>query len=308
MNEMIRLYERPLNQVNYMIAGWEQWADAGENSSGLPAYLIEQLGARRVAEIKGDECYLFQMPGTHHLMRPQVKLKNGHCVSMSEHRNELWFTHIGDKGLYIFLGEEPHLNEKAYATAFFDLVQEVGIRRVVSVGGVYGAMPFEKEREVSCVYSLPRLRQELGRYAVRFSNYEGGTTIGSFLAYHAELRGIEMVAMNAFSPAYEFVRMGITVQAMRVEEDWKSWYDLMRRIDYMFGLGLDLSDLEERAQNLVDAWVTKIDELDAKHAELGVKDYLSSIAADFVERPFVPLDQAWSELDELLNDNDEQGE
>ncbi len=228
MNEMLRLYERPLNQVNYMIAGWEQWADAGENSSGLPAYLIEQLGARRVAEIKCDECYLFQMPGTHHLMRPQAKHKNGHCVSMSEHRNELWFTHIADKGLFIFLGEEPHLSEKAYADAFFDLVQELNIRRVVGVGGVYGAMPFEKEREVSCVYSLPRLRQELSRYAVRFSNYEGGTTIGSYMAHRAELRGVEMVVLNAFSPAYEFVRMGITVQAMRVEEDWKSWYDLMR--------------------------------------------------------------------------------
>lgn len=306
MNEMMRLYERPQNPINYMIAGWEQWADAGENSSGLPAYLIEHLGARRIAELRCDECYLFQMPGTHHLMRPQVKLKNGHVVSMAEHRNELWYTHVGDKGLLIFLGEEPHLHEKAYADAFFDLAEAANARRVVSVGGVYGAMPFEKEREVSCVYSLPRLRQELSRYAVRFSNYEGGTTIGSYLAYQAELRGIEMVAMNAFSPAYEFVRMGITVQAMRVEEDWKSWYDLMRRIDYMFGLGMDLSDLEQRAQALIDAWVAKIEELDTKHAELGVKDYLASVAADFTERPFVPLDQAWNELDDLLNGDEEE--
>ncbi|MEN6479003.1 MAG: PAC2 family protein [Anaerolineales bacterium] len=308
MNDMVRMYERPQNQNNYMIAGWEQWADAGENSSGLPAYLIEQLGARRIAELRCDDCYLFQLPGSHHLMRPEVKLKNGHCLSMAEHRNELWYTHIDDKGLLIFLGEEPHLHEKAYADAFLDLCDAANARRVVSVGGVYGAMPFEKEREISCSYSLPRLRQELSRYAVHFSDYEGGATIGNYLVYQAELRGIEMIDMNAFSPAYEFNRMGITVQAMRVEQDWKSWYDLMRRIDYMFGLGLDLSDLEQRAQALIDAWVAKVEELDTKHSELGVKAYLESIAADFVERPFVPLDQAWSELDDLFDDDDEPGD
>ena len=304
MNEMVRLHERPLNPINYMIAGWEQWADAGENSSGLPAYLIEHLGARRIAEIECDDCYLFQMPGTHHLMRPQIKAHNGHVKSISAHKNEAWYTNIGDKGLVIFMGEEPHLHEKQYADAFFDLAEALHVRRIVGVGGVYGAMPFEKEREVSCMYSLAHMRQELSRYAVRFSNYEGGTTIGGYLAHRAELRTAEMVVLNAFSPAYEFARMGITVQAMRVEQDWKSWYDLMRRIDYMFGLGMDLTDLEDRAKDLVDAWVTKVDELEAKHPELGVKEYLNSVAADFTERPFVPLDQAWNELDDLLNDTD----
>lgn len=308
MNEMVRLHERPQTPINYMIAGWEQWADAGENSSGLPVYLIEHLGARRIAELKCDECYLFQMPGTHHLMRPQVKLHDGHCQSMSEHSNEVWYTSVGDKGLLIFFGEEPHLHEKEYADAFFDLVEALNVRRVVGVGGVYGAMPFEKEREVSCVYSLPEMRQELGRYALRFSNYEGGTTIGSYLAHRAELRQLEMVVLNAFSPAYEFSRMGITVQAMRVEQDWKSWYDLMRRIDYMFGLGLDLTDLEERSQELIEAWMAKIDELQEKHPELGVKEHLDAVSAEFTERPFVPLDQAWNELDGLLDEDEDEDE
>jgi proteasome assembly chaperone (PAC2) family protein len=304
MNEMVRLHERPLNPINYMIAGWEQWADAGENSSGLPIYLIEHLGARRIAEIECDECYLFQMPGTHHLMRPQIKTNNGHAESISTHKNEAWYTNIGDKGLVIFAGEEPHMHERQYADAFFDLVEALNVKRVVGVGGVYGAMPFEKEREVSCLYSLAHMRQELSRYAVRFSNYEGGATIGGYLAHRAEQRQIEMVVMNAFSPAYEFSRMGITVQAMRVEQDWKSWYDLLRRVDYMFGLGMDLTDLEDRAKDLIDAWVAKVNELESKHPELGVKEYLSSVAADFTERPFVPLDQAWNELDDLLNDAD----
>ncbi len=302
MDDLVRLWEMPETTENYMIAGWEQWADAGEISSGLPRYLIELTGAERVGKIQPDSFYFFQVPGTHHLLRPQVKLVQGHRESMSSHDNDLYYANVDGKGLYIFTGEEPHQNEERYAEAFLDLVESVNIRRVVIVGGVYGAMPYDKDREISCVYSLPRMKNELDQYAVRYSNYEGGSTIGSYLAHHAEFRGIEMVVFHGFAPAYEFSQMGLTVQAMRVEEDWKAWLDIMRRTDYMLGLGLDLSDLEDRGSTLIEAWRNKIDELEQKHPELHIKEYLDSVGQDFEERSFIPLDSAWDELGDILDD------
>ncbi len=302
MDDLVRLWEMPETTENYMIAGWEQWADAGEISSGLPHYLIELTGAERVGKIQPDSFYFFQVPGTHHLLRPQVKLVQGHRESMSTHNNDLYYANVDGKGLYIFMGEEPHQNEERYAEAFLDLVESVGVRRVVIVGGVYGAMPYDKDREISCVYSLPRMKKELDQYAVRYSNYEGGSTIGSYMAHHAEFRGIEMVVFHGFAPAYEFSQMGLTVQAMRVEEDWKAWLDIMRRVDYMLGLGLDLSDLEERGSTLIAAWRNKIDELEQKHPELHIKEYLDSVGQDFEERSFIPLDSAWDELGDILDD------
>jgi len=174
----------------------------------------------------------------------------------------------------------------------------------VLLGGVYGAVPFDKDRDVSCVYSLPRMRRELEQYAVRFSNYEGGTTIGGYLAHQAEFRGIELVVFNGFAPAYEFGQMGLTVQAMRVEEDWKAWLDIMRRVDYMLGLGLDLSDLERRSTSLVTAWQRKVEELEAKHPDLGIKAYLDSMTGEFEEHSFIPLDSAWDVLGDILEDED----
>jgi hypothetical protein len=169
-------------------------------------------------------------------------------------------------------------------------------------------MPFEKDREISCVYSLPKMRREMENYAVRFSNYEGGTTIGAFMAHWAEYREMEMVVMNAFAPAYEFTQLGVTLQAMRMDEDWKSWLDLLRRIAYMTGLDLDLADLEERSQDLIDAWSAKLDELEQKHPEMHVRAYLAAMTKDFVERPFIPLDDAWNALDDLLGDIADAGE
>ncbi|MGI6368205.1 MAG: PAC2 family protein [Anaerolineae bacterium] len=302
MEQLVRLWEVPETTENYMIAGFEQWADAGEISSGMPSYLIELTGAERIGSIRPDGFYFFQVPGTHHLLRPQIKLSNGHRERMSSHENNLYYANVGGKGLLIFRGEEPHQNEERYAEAFLDLVEATNVRRVVIAGGVYGAVPFDRDRDISCVYSLPRMKKELDQYALRYSNYEGGTTIGSYLAHQAEFRAIEMVVLNGFAPAYEFGQMGLTVQAMRVEEDWKAWLDILRRVDYMLHLGLDLSDLERRALSLIAAWQRKVAELEEKHPELGIKAHLDAIERDFQEHSFIPLDSAWDELGDILED------
>ena len=78
MNGSLDLWEGPTAEEVYMIAGWEQWADAGEVSSGLPRYLVDRLDARRIGQIKPQGFYMFQVPGTHHFLRPEVKLEAGH--------------------------------------------------------------------------------------------------------------------------------------------------------------------------------------------------------------------------------------
>ena len=306
MDELVELSETPLDQESNMIAGWHQWADAGQISSGLPQYLIGLTGARKIGEIKPDGFYMFQVPGTHHLLRPQVKLVDGYRQSMSLRKNELYCADLAGKSLLIFLGEEPHLSEERYAKAFFDMVEATKVKRVGAVGGVYGAVPYDREREVSCVFSLPRMRAELERYAVKFSDYEGGATIGTYLAHRAESRGIEFTVFYAYVPAYEFTRLGVALQGMRVDEDWKAWYDLMHRLDYMFALGLDLLDLEIKSRDLIEAWDAQIEELESKRPELHVKAYLEAVAKDFEERPFIPLDEVWDELGDLLEGMDDQ--
>jgi proteasome assembly chaperone (PAC2) family protein len=306
MDPAVTLYEKPLEFENVMIAGWHQWADAGEISSSLPWYLIELTGAVKIGEIEPEGFYLFQIPGTHHLLRPEVKLVEGYRESMTSHSNEVYYAEVNGKGLVIFVGDEPHWNEDRYADAFFDIVEALRVKRVVAVGGVFGAMPYDKDREVSCAYSLPEMKAELNRYACRFSNYEGGSTIGTYLAHRAESRQIEFVVFYAFAPAYDFSQQSLMLQSMRVDEDWKAWYDLMRRIDYMFHLGLDLSDLETRAEELIEAWDAKVDEIDRQKPDLHVREHLQEIASDFEERPFIPLDDAWDALGDLLGDMDDE--
>jgi proteasome assembly chaperone (PAC2) family protein len=307
MDDRLQLWEKPVADRKYMIAGWQQWADAGSISSGLPEYLVDVTGARKVGEIESDDFYLFQVPGTHHFLRPEVKLEEGYRVELESPRNEFYYAQIGSKGLFIFLGEEPHLRAGRYAEVFLDAVQELGVSRVAALGGVYGAMPYDKDREVSCVYSLPDMKEELAQYAVRFSNYEGGATIGTYLVDRAEERDIELVDFYVFVPAYDFSELSETLQGVRIETDYKAWYDLTRRFNHMFDLGIDLSDLARQADEITASMDAEINQLNEKMPELHVRDYMQKLAKNFTEISFMPLDDVWErELGDLFGDSKDQ--
>jgi proteasome assembly chaperone (PAC2) family protein len=305
MDDQVELTEFPVAREIFMIVGWHQWADAGAISSGLPQYLIEHLGARKIGEIKPDGFYLFQVPGTHHLLRPEIVLKDGYRQELRTKKNEFYYAGDEDKGLVIFLGEEPHQHEDRYAGAFFDVVEALGVKRVAAVGGVYGAMPYEKDREVSCVYSLPRMKQELAHYAVRFSNYEGGSTIGTYLVDRAEDREVEFLVFYGMVPAYDFSELSILLTGMRIENDFRAWYEFLRRFNHMFEMEIDLSDLELKSEELTASMDSQIEELEEKAPRLKVREYLEQLADEFTEIPFMPLGDLWErELRDLFDEDE----
>ncbi len=302
MNEWVKLTAKPAEEEIYMIAGWEQWADAGSVSSGLPPYLIDHLKAQKIGEMDPDGFYLFQIPGTHHLLRPEVHFEDGYSKAISLPKNEFHYVRLGQKGLVLFTGDEPHMNADRYADGLFHAAKELNVRRLAVVGGVYGAMPYDRDREVSCTYSLPGMKKELEQYAVRFSNYNGGATIGSYLVDRAEAHGLEMIVFNAFVPAYDFSQAVSSVQGVRIEHDYKAWYELMRRFNYMFGLGVDLSELDRQADELTRSIDEKIAELEKTLPQVDVRAYLRTVADEFEERPFMPLDDVWErELGDLFD-------
>ncbi|MBX3055488.1 MAG: PAC2 family protein [Anaerolineae bacterium] len=303
MNSAVEIWETPTAREMVMIAGWRQWADAGSISSGLPEYLIKQTKARLIGEIKPDGFYLFQLPGAHHLLRPVVRFEDGYRRSLEKRRNELYFAGNEDKGIVIFLGDEPHLDIDRYATAFFAAVHALGVQRIASLGGVYGPVPYDKDREVGCIYSLPQMKAELSQYAVRFSDYEGGASIGSYLADWAEREGLPLQAFYGFVPNYDFSQLGSAGREVRIEHDYKAWLDIMRRLNRLFNLNLNLSDLEHKSQYLLAALDEEIEELADKLPQINVRGIMAQISDQFTERPFTPLDDVWEQgLADLFDD------
>lgn len=306
MNTQVNLTEKPSAKEIVMIAGWRQWADAGSISSGLPQYLIEQTNAQPIGEISSDGFYMFQIPATHHLLRPIIKFEDGYRQFLEVRRNEFYYAGNDEKGVVIFLGDEPHLDVERYAAAFFDAAKQLGVQRIASLGGVYGPVPYDKDREIGCIYSLPPMKDDLDHYAMRFSDYEGGASIGSYLIHQAENNHFPFVALYGFVPNYDFSQIDAMGQEIRIENDYKAWFDIMRRLNKYFALNFSLGDLEKKSEQLLLTIDEQIEELAQKAPQLNIRDILEQISEQFTERPFEPLDDIWTQgLADLFNDLDE---
>ncbi len=307
MSDAVEIREIPQPSEMYMLVGWRQWADAGSASSGLPKYLIQLTEARKIGQIRPSGFYLFQIPGTHDLLRPVVRYEQGVPELLETPRNELYYAGNDQRGLLIFLGDEPHMDIEGYVGALLHIARTLKVRRIVGVGGVYGEMPYDKERHVSATCSLPSLRQQLNQYAVDLSDYQGGASISSYVCRRAGDQRMEYVGMYTFVPLYNFAGMEQPGNVLRIENDFTAWLGLMRRIDHMLKLQLDLSDLEHRSQQLLVAMEEKIDALDRAAPQLGIREYLQALSEKFTETPFAPLDDVWEEeIRRLMDKFDEE--
>lgn len=295
MSDAVELLERPEAEEMYMIVGWRQWADAGSTSSGLPEYLIEQTGARKIGSIQPDGFYLFQIPGTHDLVRPIVKFNQGYPEELETQHNDLYYVEHNQHGLLIFLGDEPQLDIERYTQAMLYIIKTLGVKRVIGLGGVYGELPYNKERMISSIYSLPEMKDELQNIAVNLSDYHGGASVGSYICRRSGEQGIEYVSFYAFVPAYDFSNVTQISNSIRIENDYMAWLGIMQRINHMIHLELDLSDLEEKSKELVELFDARIAELDDESPQLGVRDYINKLSDEFVPIPFSPLDDVWEE-------------
>ncbi|MFC1982999.1 PAC2 family protein [Chloroflexota bacterium] len=280
---MLELEKEIVNpeKQTFMIAGFNQWANAGDVSSGIPEYLIENLATRKLGYIRKGDFYLFQLPGSHYMFRPPVKYVDGYEKDyQAEPINDFYYAEIGTKVLIVFVGTEPNQYEDIYINTLLDAAKELHVKRIIVPSGVGFEVPFDKERLVSCTYSLKKMREELNNYAVTFSNYDRNATIGMVVNHYCKTRGIECVGMTARSPSYQI--------ALTVSSDKRAIYDILRRIRCMFGINLDLSSLEKDSKRQASDFDKAIKKLCTDNPELEsqITMYMEQVEKGFEEVRF----------------------
>jgi proteasome assembly chaperone (PAC2) family protein len=309
MAEAYKLNENPVAEQIFLFAGWRQWADAGSVSSGLPQYLIQKMGAHKIGQIYPDGFYLFQIPGTHDLLRPVVKFKHGYPESLTTQTNEFYYAGDEKRGLVFFIGDEPHIDIERYVSTFLQAARALKVKRIIGLGGVYGEIPYDKERMVSCNYSLHRMKKEMEQLGVDLSSYHGGASIGSVICKRAGERKLEYTGMYAFAPNYDLSEVAQVESSIRIENDFMAWLAVMRRVNYMLKLDFDLSDLEEKSRQLIEAMDAKIDEIEKLAPQGGVREYIRRLSDEYNENPFNPVDEFWEEkLRGLFDKLEDDGE
>jgi predicted ATP-grasp superfamily ATP-dependent carboligase len=302
-DELFVLNEKPPAQ--YLIAGWRrQWSNGGRISSRLPRYLIDKLGARKIGAL-GEQvstmCYPFQVAGTHDAFRPVAAFHNG-LPSVAMHRENDFYD--AGNGLIIFLGEEPWYRIDLYGQGFFGAIQELGINQTVAVEGVNGPAPPDMERRITCAYSKPEMKENLERYGVQFSSYGSdgrrGPTIGMALVSlaHFEYPDIEMFRLGAMAPMYPFVA-GST-QQLSIPTDRRAFYDIMRRLNSMFGMEIDLTELKALGEAESQELQAALERIGASSSE--ARQIIDQVRAEYSYTPFIEPVNLDPSLDRTLED------
>ena len=243
------------------------------------------------------------------MFRPGMKFEDGYRTEMSGPRNDVYYWSNGKKGLVIFIGDEPHLNIEQYSEAFFEIASELGVKRVAATGGVYAMVPYEKDRRITCNFSLPSMRPLMRDYAVELSDYEGPVSIGSYLNNYAEVLNIEYFAWYGFVPMYDLSRFTQQQQqGISVEEDFKAWLGLTRRFNHLFGMSIDLSDLAQKSEDLDKQIGASIEDAVQQMPHLPIREYLANMTAEFEVVSFEAPDKVSDVWNDALGDLFKDGE
>lgn len=310
MSELFNIWEKPKTEDVVLLAGWRQWADGGAVSSGMPRYIAELNNARKIGELNPDGYYIFQLPGAQQFLRPIVRHNDGVSESLQTHKNEFFYAEIDGKGVVFFLGDEPHMDAERYSRAFLEACKTLNVRKIVQFGGVYAQVPYDRNRHVHGIISLARLRKELDDLVIEPSNYQGPSSIGSYINKRAGEINLEAIGLYAFCPIYQFGGLEDTNKTIHIENDYLAWLNVMERVGHMLDIKFDLSDLENLSENLIEKIHTKVIELDEKYPELRIEEFMRRLRGDFEERSFSPLDDIWEDSLRRLGDqffpNDEE--
>jgi proteasome assembly chaperone (PAC2) family protein len=105
---------------------------------------------------------------------------------------------------------------------------------------------------------------------------------------------------------YDLTSLAAGLQGVGIDEDYKAWQDVTRRLSHMFGLDLDLTDLESQSQDLVASMAAKMKELEKKMPQAHIGEFLKKIEENFEEMSFAPLDVWEDGLRDLFQDKEDE--
>ncbi|PYN59142.1 MAG: carboxylate--amine ligase [Candidatus Rokuibacteriota bacterium] len=246
-----------------LIMAFTGWNDAAESATTAARYLAAAINAEKFAEIDPEEFYHFG------LTRPYVRFKTG---SETE-REVVWpatefsISQSSDlpRDFIIGVAPEPHLRWRAYTDAILELSRMTQTTLVLTLGALLAEVPHTRPVRLVGGASDPELAARLG---IRPTKYEGPTGIVGVLNTACRDRGMTTASVWANVPHYI---SGI--------ENPKASLALLRRVSMLFGMEVDLRDLDEAGrqfdQNLaqvisqnkkIAGYVTKLEAKDVEDA------------------------------------------
>jgi predicted ATP-grasp superfamily ATP-dependent carboligase len=132
---------------------------------------------------------------------------------------------------------EPHMMAETYVDSVVELLKAFSVKRYCLIGSMYDMVPHTRPLLVTGTASNPVLQNELAVTNVVPSDYQGPTTILSFIGQKALQLGIETCSMIVHLPSY-----------LAMEDDYRGKKRLMEVISSLYNFDMPQADIEKANQ------------------------------------------------------------
>jgi proteasome assembly chaperone (PAC2) family protein len=233
MSELI-VSSRPELTRPVLIAAFRGWNDGGQGATLGGGFLAKQWDAEAFAEIDSENFYDFQA------VRPNVSLEDGLTRKLEWPSNTFLHAPIPglDRDAVILLGVEPNLRWKTYTGLVLELMQDLEVELVVTLGSLLADVPHTRPAPVSAAASDPALVEQLG---VEPSRYEGPTGIVGILL--DACRQAEVPAVSLWAAVPHYVSLAPSPRAALA---------LSRRLGELLGTEIEVGELEQAAEEYAE--------------------------------------------------------
>lgn len=266
---------RPRLRNPIAILAFSGWGDAGDSSSDAARFLVAGAEAETIGRFDSDPFFDFQVN------RPVVSLDEDGVRSISWPTTELMVVHLPERDLLVVIGDEPNYNWKRFVNELCSALVELEVTQAVTLGAFIGQVPHTLPVPVVGSSSSAGM---IASHGLLPSRYEGPTGIVGVITQSLANHQIDTVSLWAAVPHY----LSNQSYPPGVEA-------LVRKINEIVGLAIDLRPLEERSaefRNSIDAALDESDEL---------ADYVRQLESEGLESED-PGEELVEEIERYLRD------
>jgi proteasome assembly chaperone (PAC2) family protein len=272
-----------------LVAAFQGWNDAGEAASGAARVLRRESSAQPFARIDPEEFFDFQAT------RPTVRIADGGMRRIDWPENTFSWAHLpGSRhDLVLLNGTEPNLRWVTFARGITDLVSELGIELVLTLGALQIDVPHSRPVPITGSASDAQLATRL---RLRRSTYEGPTGITGVLHHACASAGVHAASLWAGVPHYLAAApylAGTLALAERVTSLLDADVSLARLAEDAAAQGAEIASL-----------VAEDEELARYVAELEQRTEEARVGDDLPSR-IVSGDELAAELERFLREHDD---
>ncbi|MDW8041898.1 MAG: PAC2 family protein [Nitrososphaerota archaeon] len=178
------------------IMGFGGWADAGNVSTLALAYLKDSEGAAEMGRLEVSDL----IDHTQH--RPIVTIEGGFIKDLKLPTFEIHYAIKKDRDLVLVSGYELSHSWKEFIDNLFELMDSLGSRTLVTIGGLIDRTPHTKPVKISFLTTSERLYAKSMMHGLNPSNYRGPASMHSFIIHNCALRGVEAISLWGHVPSY----------------------------------------------------------------------------------------------------------